>query len=422
MRANWIELIRAETPLWLVCGGVSVLLLLNYPAWSAVPWVIYSLGQLVQMARFLSGRPPWPMGVWPIIWHRWQHHQQRTTDKLKQNYRRIRQLNRMLAVLPQGVVELDEAGNIVWFNPAAESLLGLCEADRGKPVQHLVRVPEFIRWLEQDDTSPLKVVMPQMQLKVLRFQRRPLKGGALLLVEDISREHDLWQVRRDFVANASHELRTPVTVFRGYLETLLSMEALKPWQTPLRHMSEQADRMHLIIEDLLTLSVIEQAQGDGNERTVSLQQLFPMLEEEARQLSRGQHHLHFTVQDDVGLRGEPTLLRSIFANLISNAVRYTPEGGEIRVSWRLNANGEGVFEVKDTGIGIPREHLPRLTERFYRVDKARSREKGGTGLGLAIVKHALEYHQGRLEVESTPRIGSTFRAIFPLQRIVTEVS
>jgi len=421
MRATLSELFRHEWPLLLLSGGLSLGLTRFYPGWVWVPWAVYGIWHLMQAARVQTGQPPWPFGFWPVLYQHQRWQLRRLQRKLQRVASQQAHQDRMLDALPMGIVRLDAQDAIVWFNTAAQQLLGLQQHDQGKPVQRLVRLPEFVQWLEQRTTTELKLVMPQARLKVLQFQRRQLAQDTLLLVEDVTQEHDLWQVRRDFVANASHELRTPVTVFRGYLETLLSMEdvGLQPWQPALAQMAQQAERMHRIIEDLLTLSAIEQDQGDSAQTAVAVSELFQLLEDEAHQLSQGRHALTFTIRQDVFLRGDPTLLRSIFSNLVSNAVRYTPEGGAIQVTWCLNAQGEGVFEVRDTGIGIPREHLPRLTERFYRVDTARSRESGGTGLGLAIVKHALEHHGGRLEVESTPQVGSTFRAIFPAERIVT---
>ncbi len=421
MRATLSELIRYEWPVWLVVGAATWGLIVWDARWSWAPSALYGVWQLLQAAQLYMGRAPASVGFWPLLYqhHRWQRQRaQRRYDRLVAHQA---DQSEMLEALPLGLVRLDDQDVMVRFNTAAQRLLALQASDVGKPVQRLVRLPEFIRWLEAGGGEPLKLVMPQARLKVLQFQRRKLTQGALLVVEDITQEHDLWQVRRDFIANASHELRTPVTVFRGYLESLLSLEAadLLPWRSALEQMAQQAERMHRIIEDLLTLSAIEQDQGDATQQVVAVSELFQALEEEAHQLSQGRHTLRFRVEATGALRGDPTLLRSIFSNLITNAVRYTPEEGVIDVSWRLSDRGEGVFEVRDTGIGIPREHLPRLTERFYRVDTARSRESGGTGLGLAIVKHALEQHGGRLEVESTPQVGSTFRAIFPANRIVT---
>ncbi|RMD59044.1 hypothetical protein D6833_12085, partial [Candidatus Parcubacteria bacterium] len=234
----------------------------------------------------------------------------------------------------------------------------------------------------------------------------------------ITQAHDLMQMRRDFVANASHELRTPLTVFTGYLETLLDMlppdlEGLRP---ALVQMEQQAVRMRRIIEDLLTLSAVERQSRLENEHWIDMCALLDTLRDETELLSAGQHEIAFSCEEKGRLYGDANLLRSVFTNLLSNAVRYTPEGGRISVRWYTSEKG-GCFEVEDTGIGIPREHIPRLTERFYRVDTARSRETGGTGLGLAIVKHVLELHGGHLEVESLPHVGSTFRAVFPANRV-----
>ncbi|WP_294948523.1 phosphate regulon sensor histidine kinase PhoR [Sulfurivirga sp.] len=392
----------------LVAGTEAALLIL----------AAYLAFHLIQLARFLSGKSVLLVGFWPWLQRSWKQTQWRRERRMRRLARQLARDEAVLDALPVGLVQLDGEGDIQRFNRTAGEILGLRRQDCGTPIRHLLRLPEFVRWLAGGEDI-LRLVMPEARLRVLALEKRPLDHGLLLLVRDITTEADVARLRRDFVANASHELRTPVTVFRGYLETLLALEepALQPVRPALEQMAQQAERMHAIIEDLLTLSSLEQGMGRDQRERVDMTALMETLCQEAVQLSANQHVLVFECETEHDLRGNRSVLHSIFSNLISNAVRYTPEGGRIEVRWRLNEAGEGVFEVSDTGIGIPREHIPRLTERFYRVDTARSRESGGTGLGLAIVRHGLEMHRGRLEVDSTPQVGSTFRAIFPAKAV-----
>lgn len=419
-----IEALRHEFPLLLSTVILWLLALgLGAGSFALFPWWGYLGFHFFQAGRVLHGRAPIEVGVWPVVVEHFYYLARKQQKTFAGREASLLQFEQMLKTLPLGVIQLNDHDAIEWANDSAKRLLKLKPLDTGKPIQHLLRLPEFVHWLEEKAPAPLKVVMPEAKLNVLQFELLPFSEGYLLLIRDITAEYDLDRVRQDFVANASHELRTPVTVFIGYLETFLSMvdQLPPPLPTAMAQMSQQAHRMQQVIEDLLILSSIERMNGLQDEQVVEMGELMQQLEEEAVQLSRGQHRLKFTVQSGVGIKGEPALLRSIFSNLISNAIRYTPEGGSIDVSWILDHEGQGVFEVKDTGIGIPREHLGRLTERFYRVDKARSRERGGTGLGLAIVKHVLEQHGGHLVIESAPQLGSTFRAIFPKAR-VTELS
>jgi two-component system phosphate regulon sensor histidine kinase PhoR len=237
----------------------------------------------------------------------------------------------------------------------------------------------------------------------------------LLIIRDITESHNLVQIRRDFVANASHELRTPLTVLNGYLELMIDSADSLPvvWANPLTQMHQQSIRMQNIINDLLTLSNIEVEETHLDDEVVDVPMMLEKLQDEALQLSGGRHTFHFMIESKAGLLGNAEDLRSVFTNLVSNAIRYTPDDGEIWVRWYQTPQTM-VYEVKDTGIGIARENIPRLTERFYRVDTARSRSSGGTGLGLAIVKHILERHQARLSVFSRLQVGSTFRVEFPI--------
>ena len=340
-------------------------------------------------------------------------------DRLRTALARFRDAGR---ALPDGVVILDRNYHIEWANPTAARHFSIdARRDLGQPVANFLRHPDFIAWLEAGDfREPLTL--------------RGARGDAVLLVRliafgdeqqllnsrDITAQEKLETMRRDFVANVSHELKTPVTVLSGFVETLsdaqIEMSAAQR-ERYLGLMAEQARRMQQLIEDLLTLSALESSPAPADEKGIDMRPLVDQLAGEARALSAGRHNVLAHVEPGGRLAGSARELHSAFSNLVSNAVRYTPEGGTVTLSWRLE-DARGVFAVADTGIGVESRHIPRLTERFYRVDQGRSRESGGTGLGLAIVKHVLTRHQASLEIESALGKGSSFRAVFPAQRIV----
>jgi len=327
---------------------------------------------------------------------------------------------RMISALPEGIVLVDAALQIEWCNPVAEQHLGIrLQADQGLRITNLVRDPPFIAYLTSTSfDEPLRfrpLSNPSMALSVCVIEYEPARS--IIMSRDVTQAERLDAMRRDFVANVSHELRTPLTVVSGFLETLLDAQ---PPLEPLRHrhlglMHEQAIRMNRLVEDLLMLSRLEAEETPLIDEDIDVPWLVAELEAEARALSGGRHEIAASAEP-MRIRGSRDELRSAFGNLVSNAIRYTPSGGRIALAWREQDEG-AVFEVRDSGIGIAQEHLPRLTERFYRVDRSRSRETGGTGLGLAIVKHVLVRHQGRLLVDSAPGQGSTFRAWLPAARL-----
>jgi two-component system phosphate regulon sensor histidine kinase PhoR len=331
--------------------------------------------------------------------------------------------------LPQGVVILDSQRTIEWMNPRAELLLGLdARRDIGMLVTHLMREPEFIEFIDKrpDETSePLQVRLMRNPGAVLHIRAAPFSAGrTLLLVDDLTQLDRLENMRRDFVANVSHEMRTPLTVVQGFLETARDTLADDVPEVPQEEIVhyldlalDHAHRMQRLIEDLLTLSTLETAAAPPLEEQADVAGLLALVLEEARALSAGRHRIDLENSGPPNLLGSSRELHSAFSNLASNAVRYTPEGGRIILRWRSVADGGAVFEVADSGIGIESRHIARLTERFYRIDRGRSRESGGTGLGLAIVKHVLERHQATLTIESQPGAGSTFAAAFPARRI-----
>jgi two-component system phosphate regulon sensor histidine kinase PhoR len=337
--------------------------------------------------------------------------------RLEENEARFR---RTISALPEGIVLVDAALQIEWCNPVAERHLAIRdEADQGMRITNLVRDPAFVSYMSSASFDEPLLFRPlgnpalALSIRVIEFE----PARSIIISRDVTEAERLDAMRRDFVANVSHELRTPLTVVNGFLETLLDAEPpldeLRRRHVQLMH--EQATRMGRLVEDLLMLSRLEAGEAPPVEEIVDVPALLAELQDEARALSGGRHEI-VGAAEAIRVRGSREELRSAFGNLVSNAIRYTPAGGRVRLSWRAQDDG-AVFEVQDSGIGIAAEHLPRLTERFYRVDRSRSRETGGTGLGLAIVKHVLMRHQGRLLVESEVGRGSAFRAWLPAARL-----
>jgi two-component system phosphate regulon sensor histidine kinase PhoR len=324
--------------------------------------------------------------------------------------------------LPDGVVLLDARGHIEWCNPIASQYFGLDEQrDLGQPLVNLVRHPDLAAYLERGEfAEPLTLRLTRgeglvLSLAIIAYGEEQ----KLLLARDITLAEKVETMRRDFVANVSHELKSPLTVVAGFLETLTDAEVKldeRRRQGYLGMMLDHTRRMQRLVEDLLTLSALEAGRGLNEETLVDVSVLLARVRDEALALSAGSHRIKLEVQDRVLLLANAQELRSAFGNLVSNAVHYTSAGGDIRLSWGRRG-AQAVFSVADTGPGIEPRHIPRLTERFYRVDNSRSRETGGTGLGLAIVKHVLTRHQATLEIESEPGKGSRFSAVFPARRV-----
>ncbi len=334
--------------------------------------------------------------------------------------------------MPDGLVILSASNEIEWCTPNAEHQLGLnLDTDRKLPVVNLIRNSHFIAYLYNEKyDEPFKLKSWRNSEIILEIQLIPFANNQKLLISrDMTQYEKVDVMRRDFIANVSHELRTPLTVVGGFLETLTDMEGAVPdnLKNYFAMMEEQTIRMRRIIEDLLTLSTIESNTEEPDDSEIDMTSLLKSVQNDGIGLSQGlnknKHIIHLDADPALNLNGAVDELRSVFSNLVSNAIRYTPTGdkksgktGEIFIRWALQ-NGEPVFSVRDTGIGIEQQHIDRLTERFYRVDRSRSRETGGTGLGLSIVKHILIRHQAKLEISSELGIGSTFSAIFPKTRI-----
>ena len=345
--------------------------------------------------------------------------QERTLTRARRLAKQTRALRDAAAALPDAVVLLDNDGRVRWFNHASERLLGLVHPhDRGALLAERIASEPVREWLRGNGDHPLnEVPAPTDPNAFLSFTMIPLAHDErLLLARDISTVMRLEQVRRDFVANVSHELRTPLTVIHGYLE-LMEPDEVPALAPVLNEMRAQSRRMGQIVEDLLTLSRLETRQRLPEEHVAMRPQL-ATLRKEAEALSQGHHAVELRDEAACDLYGSPRDLHSAFSNLVSNAVRYTPDGGRITIRWQREPDGGARFSVSDTGYGIPAQHIPRLTERFYRVSSSRSRETGGTGLGLSIVKHVLALHQARFEVESEPGRGSTFACVFAPERVL----
>jgi two-component system phosphate regulon sensor histidine kinase PhoR len=390
-------------------------------------WQLVNLYRLDRWLRLRSRiDPPNIGGIWGDVvgqvvrlHRRKQFHKQR----LVQLYRELR---RSTAALPDGVIILSSQSEIVWFNRQAARLLGLKRpVDVGLRVDNLIRSPSFVHYLHGAEFSTPLIIRPPVHAEsFLALQLVPYGSGqSLLLVRDVTRQMRLEAMRKDFVANASHELRTPLTVISGYLDVLAEDPQIDDvWAGPIRDMRAQAQRMNTIIADLLELSRLESTDGEAVRDPVDVPSLLERMQRDALARVDRPRQVLLELDSEDGLYGSLQMLESAFTNLLVNGIKYTPPEGAVRMRWWTDEEG-AYFSVTDTGIGIPAEHIPRLTERFYRVDAGRSRERGGSGLGLAIVKHALQLHGGWLDVQSVEGKGSTFTCQFPPQRIhLTRVS
>jgi two-component system phosphate regulon sensor histidine kinase PhoR len=365
------------------------------------------------LAPDLSG--PWGELVAMVarLFRRKQFHKQRLL-------RLLRELRRSTAAMPDGVVVLNPQAEILWFNRTSARLLGFRgKSDFGLRIENLVRQPEFVRYLRDGNYSGPVIVRSSVGGdQYLSLQIVPYGNGQLLtLVRDVTREYRLEAMRKDFVANASHELRSPLTVISGYLETLTQDSDIDPMLAgPLQEMRRQALRMTSIVQDLLELSRLESSDSDAPHEPIDVAALMAQLRQDV--LARSPHPATVQVRADSNARllGEEIQIHSAFSNLVDNAAKYTPPEGSVQIRWWTDDKG-GHFSVTDTGIGIAHGHLPRLTERFYRVDPGRSRGTGGSGLGLAIVKHVLQRHGAELSIESEEGRGSKFTCHFPRVRI-----
>jgi two-component system, OmpR family, phosphate regulon sensor histidine kinase PhoR len=395
----------------------------------AVVLAVYAGVQLSNLLRFehwLRRRrieePPDSSGLWgevvaivSRIYRRKQFHRARVTALL-------REFRRLTTAMPEGAVLLGPEHEILWFNHRAAEWLGLKrKRDFGMRIENLVRHPDFVDYLRSSEPADGVVVQDATDL-ARWFSFHVVRTGTaerqLLMVRDVSREQQLQSMRKDFVANASHELRSPLTVITGYLDALADDQKLDPtWAAPILEMRRQAERMSTIINDLLELSKLESGERPLDVELIDVPGMLALLRKETLALEHRPREVRLALDSEAWLKGVESEIHSIVSNLLSNAVKYTSPQGEIELRWWTDEAG-GHISVRDTGVGIAAEHIPRLTERFYRVDSGRSRDLGGSGLGLAIVRHALQRHDGTLTIDSVEGRGSTFTCHFPAERVV----
>lgn len=388
-------------------------------------WIVIAhLRQLHRLTDWAAGPLDAPVpegrGVWTDVFAA-MYRRTRTRIAMQRELKHLIERFRSAAdAMPDGVVLLDEQNRIDWANPRAMEQLGLeMPDDRGRPIVNLVRVPEFLRYMTRGDFDEPVVIESLRDRRVLSLQLVPFGvDEKLLLSRDVTQLEAVARMRRDFIANVSHELKTPLTVITGFVETLQDVD-FEPRQRTryLGLMEEQARNMQRLVSDLLTLSALESEHNVLLDAEIPIVPLLLEISADAKALSDGAHVITLDIGRAATVFGSRDELRSAIGNLVTNAIRYTPQGGTVALTWRIDDEGCGVFAVRDNGIGISPEHIPRLTERFYRIDRSRSRATGGTGLGLAIVKHVLLRHQADLDIASRPGEGSVFTVRLPAKRV-----
>jgi two-component system phosphate regulon sensor histidine kinase PhoR len=383
-----------------------------------VTWHLVNLWRLSRWLRNPGAEVPESYGIWSDLYNNFDAMQKRN-QKQEATYRStIGEFRRLTDALPDATLVVDENDDITWFNVAARDLLGLRNPDDiGMPVTNLLRGTDFANWLavQARIKSPLEIQSPRNDNIWLQVSAVTLRENErLIILRDFTDVHNVEQIRRDFVANISHEMRTPLTVIQGYLELLEQHESSEV-SDAVKRMLTQTTQMQTLLSDLLELSRLQSDEIQGEEEVVDVPAMLMQIKEQAEEISRGGHELVFDIDRTLHLSGIAVDLESAFSNLVSNAVKYTPDGGRITVQWLDTEKGPQLI-VSDTGIGIPRREIPRLTERFYRVGSDRARQTGGSGLGLAIVKHVLNAHEAELAIQSELGAGSQFRCAFPPDR------
>ena len=409
----------------------------GWGAWAgALAWAATDAVRAGRLLKILRGDsvalPARGSGIWGELAERIRKLLRARECEAERAGERLQEFLAAIQASPNGVVLIDAEGRIEWVNQTAATQLGIdAERDLRQHLTNLVRDPAFVGYLASWNygrdvvvDAPARARSGMAAPMRLSMQVHPYAGGRrMLLTRDVTALEQVEAMRRDFVANVSHEIRTPLTVLTGFIETLQSLRLSADERGRyLGLMSQQAQRLETLVGDLLTLSRLEDSPGPSGTQWTSVRALLAQCEQEARALSARlvparEHRLVFERRDELELAGTLVELQSALSNLVSNAVHYTPTGGEIAVSVRLQSDGGAELTVQDSGPGIEAEHIPRLTERFYRVDRSRSRETGGTGLGLAIVKHVAQRHGAQLRIESTPGVGSRFVLVFPKSRV-----
>jgi len=406
----------------LVLGQVAIVLLIAF-----VLYFIWHIYHLYQLERWIVSRdttsPPNARGIWGDVFYHIYKLQRRNRKRKKKLADMLTRFQASTAAMPDATIVLNAENEIEWFNKAAKQLLGLkTKQDISQRIDNLVRLPLFVSYLMRGNfRRPLEITSPidhdiRLSIRIVAYG----KNLKLMIVRDVTRLHQLEIMRRDFVANVSHELKTPLTVINGYLENLIDEESQQtnPWTPELLLMHQQSDRMRQIVDDLLLLSRLEMDEDSSSAHPVPIPGLVATIYEDIQLLAKDKKQtVEVENNNTVWLQGNEKELYSAFLNLATNAIKYTPQDGKIVIRWYLKGEA-ACFEVQDSGIGIAHEHIPRLTERFYRVDAGRSREQGGTGLGLAIVKHVLIRHQAKFSIISDIDQGSTFRCTFPVDRVI----
>lgn len=406
----------SSTAGWLtavICLGV----LLAYQLWHAS-----KLSKLLLTPK--HGEIPRAMGIWGEIYYRLHKLTRAWRDQVIEVEQQHQRFIQAIQASPNGVVMLNEEDQMEWCNAFAGAHFGLnARRDAMQRITHILRKPAFVQYiLRQNYRDPIRLTnMGLFEEYTLDVQIFPYGDKQkLILSQDVSQIEKTDAMRRDFVANVSHELKTPLTVLAGFLETVQELD-LSPEDRDryLELMSVQTGRMKTIVDDLLTLAKLEGNPEPPISQAIPMAKLLEKLKLDAEGLSQGQHQITFINRTDKNILGDEAEMYSAFSNLVFNAVRYTPEGGKIDVVWENTDHG-AEFSVTDTGPGIAEEHIPRLTERFYRIDRSRSRETGGTGLGMAIVKHVINRHQGELKIQSVLGEGSRFSLILTKSRLSSD--
>ena len=427
-RLSWKRLVLE---LFLSCIPALVLgAMFGYLPWfllaSVTGLLIWHFWNLLQLSWWLwvdrSMTPPPGHGSWEPLLYGLHQMQLRNKKRRRELGSLIKRFRSGAESLPDAVVLTTEEGLIFWCNGLAQQLLGLrWPDDNGQNILNLLRYPEFTQYLKQQTfTKPLNLVLNNgrhLEIRVMPYSEQQL----LMVARDVTQMHQLEGARRNFFANVSHELRTPLTVLQGYLEMMQEQTLAGATREKALHtMREQTSRMEGLVKQLLTLSKIEASPIHTPNEVIDVPMMLRVVEREAQTLSQQQQTLEFHVDSSLKVLGSDEQMRSAISNLVYNAVNHTPPATHIIVSWQRVANGVE-FSVEDNGPGIAAEHIPRLTERFYRVDKARSRQTGGSGLGLAIVKHAVNHHDSRLEITSEPGKGTRFSFTLP-ERLIAKSS
>ena len=407
----------------LVIGAMnnSILLFVFTGLLAYVIWNLYNLNRLSRWLANPSKQIPEVIGIWDEVYYQLYQLYKRQRRSRKKLTSILNRFKKSTQALPYATIILNKLNEIEWFNPAASQMFSLhTNIDIGQRIDNLIRQPKFAKYLVKKDFSePLQLLINQ---KKIILSITPYGDGQYLIsARDITSRSQLDDMRRDFISNASHELRTPLTVMSGYIE-FLQHKTDEITKVPLDKVQQQIERMNNIIEELIELARLESSTAVDLSVKVNIKTLLNQVYDEALSLDKDKHHIELIMEQDqdinpvLYMHGSHEELRIAFSNLLTNAIRYTPEGGKIKLFSNADDNSLSIG-VQDSGIGIDYQHIPRLTERFYRVDEGRSREVGGTGLGLAIVKHVLDRHNASLHIQSVAGRGSTFRCDFPLSYI-----